>query len=151
MQRRRRIRLVRHQREHARHGLPGLEAILELHQQTLGGLFPDTRHLGQRRGVLCLDAAHQLIDLKARHQGQRQLRAHAIEADQLAEEVTFALADETIEQLGILAHHQMGVQGYRLSDRRQSIEGGHRHFQLIAQAVYIQNQVRRLLLSQGAA
>ena len=41
-----------------------------------------------------------------------------IQADQLTKEVTIALANETIEQLRIFAHHQMGVQRNRLADRR---------------------------------
>ncbi|MDT4883941.1 hypothetical protein FQZ97_1200390 [compost metagenome] len=53
--------------------------------------------------------------------------------------------------MGVLAHHQMGVQGHRLTYRRKAIKRGHGHFQLIAHAVDVENQVRRLLLSQVAA
>ncbi|MCY1241782.1 hypothetical protein D9M72_547030 [compost metagenome] len=58
---------------------------------------------------------------------------------------------EAVEQMSILTHHQVGVQGHRLAHLGQAIQGGHRHFELIAQAVDIDNQVRRLLFSQRAA
>ncbi|RMU41018.1 hypothetical protein ALP29_200847 [Pseudomonas syringae pv. avii] len=51
----------------------------------------------------------------------------------------------------VLANHQMGVQGHGLADMRQPVQRRHRHFQLIADAVDIQHQVRRLFFGNGAA
>src|SRR5450830_2190426 len=45
----------------------------------------------------------------------------------------------------------MGVQGQRLADRRQTVKRGHRHLQLVAEAIHIKDEVRRLFFSQGAA
>jgi hypothetical protein len=65
--------------------------------------------------------------------------------------LALAFLEEAIEQMGILAHHQMRMQDHRLADCRQTVQGGHRHFQLITEPVHIHNQMRRLLFRQGAA
>ncbi|MNC33972.1 hypothetical protein D3C75_823840 [compost metagenome] len=58
---------------------------------------------------------------------------------------------EAVEQMSILTHHQVGVQGHRLAHLGQAIQRGHWHFELVTQAIDINNQVRRLLFSQSAA
>jgi hypothetical protein len=104
-----------------------------------------------RRAELGRHRAYQFIHFQARHQRQGQLRPHTVEANQFAEEVAVTLANEAIEQLRIFAHHKVSMQGQWLANRRKAIQGGHGHFQLIPQPVDIQNQVRRLFFSQGAA
>ncbi|MNN22093.1 hypothetical protein D3C81_1354370 [compost metagenome] len=97
-----------------------------------------------------MHAAHQLIDFQPGHQRQSQLGPHAIEPDQLPEQFALALLGEAVEKMCILADDQMRVQGHRLAQRRQAVEGGHRDLQLVSDAVHIENQVRRLFFRQGA-
>jgi hypothetical protein len=51
----------------------------------------------------------------------------------------------------ILSDDQVRVQRHRLADVRQAVKRGHRDLDLIANAIYIKHQMRRLFLSQKAA
>ncbi len=132
------------QRHCTRQRVPGLEAITQLDQQSLGSLLANPRNPHQGTDILMLHGHHQLINFHARHQRQRQLRTHAIEPDQFAKQLSPALVSEGIEQLRILTHNHMGMQGYLLAKRRQLIKRAHRRIQLVTNPLHIQQNMWRL-------
>src|SRR5690606_4810075 len=138
------------QRRRAGQAFPGRELALELDQQACGSLLAYSRNPGQGTGILSLDRADELIHLEPGHECQGQLGPHAVEPDQLTEQLTITLVGKGIEQLRILAHNQMGMQGGFFAQRRQPVEGTHRRLHLVTHTTHIQQNLRWLLLQQYA-
>src|SRR5262249_53497863 len=55
---------------------------------------------------------------------------------------------ETVEQVRVFAHDEMGIQRDPLADCRQVVERAHRHVDLVAQALHVEHELRRILLDQ---
>ena len=130
--------------------LPVVQAIAHLHDQPLGGLLADARQPHQGSGIAVLHAADELIGGDPGEDGQRQPGADPADLDQRPKQAALVLAGEAEQQVGILADHQMGVQGHRLTHRRQGVEGGHGGFQFVAHTGHVQQQGGRLFGKQGA-
>ena len=60
------------------------------------------------------------------------------------------LGGEAVQQMRILAHQQMGVQRDLRAGRGQLVEGAHRHVDLVADALHVDQHLRRMLLENGA-
>ena len=93
----------------------------------------------------------RLRQLRRRQPGQdrqRGARADAGDAHQLAEGRALGLGGEAVQQLRVLAHDEMRQQRQRLADRGQAVEGAHRHVELVADAVHVQQHLRRRLRRQ---
>src|SRR5699024_545705 len=56
-----------------------------------------------------------------------------------------------IQQQGVIAHHQVRVQGDLVPVRVERINGGHRGFYFIAHSSHVQQQLRRLFGQQAPA
>ena len=78
------------------------------------------------------------------------LRSHSRHFEQTAEQAPLAVGAEAEQNVRILAHHQVREQRHGLTGGRQPVECRHRRFQLVADAVDIQHQRRRLLHRQPA-
>jgi len=78
------------------------------------------------------------------------VRPHAADLDQLAERLALGPGGKAVEQLGILAHHEVGQQRDRLAERGQVVEGAHRHADLVAHAVAVDQHVGRVLEAEGS-
>src|SRR5581483_6365438 len=128
---------------------PGLVAHLQ--HQALGGLLADAGDLHQAAALAGADHAPVILDADAGQHRQRHLGADAGNPDQIAEQALLRQGGEAEQQLRVLAHHQVGVQHHGLAHRRQAEEGRHRRFDLVADAMYVEQQQRRLLVQQGAA
>jgi hypothetical protein len=128
----------------------GAELALELEQQALGGLLADAGHLDQPPGLLRGDGLRQLAHAHAREHRERGARAHAADLDQLAERLALRRGGKAIEQLGVLAHHEVGQQRDRLAEGGQVVEGAHGHADFIAHAMAIDQHVGRVLEAERA-
>jgi hypothetical protein len=86
----------------------------------------------------------------ARQHRQRGARADAGDPDQLAERAALGLGEEAVEQLRVLAHHQVREQRDPLAERRQVVERAHRDVDLVAHALHVEQHLRRRLREQHA-
>ncbi len=126
------------------------ELALEFQQQALGGFFADARYLGQPAGFLHGHGVRQVGDRQAGENRQGGARTDSGNLQQLAKGKTFGLGAETKKDVGIFADGQMGQQAGLLSGRRQVVEGAHRHIDFVADAVHVEQDLRRVFLGQRA-
>ena len=128
-----------------------VEPITHFDDQSFGGFLANARHFHQRGGVLIVNALRQPVCLDAGENGQGHFRADAVDLDQRPKQLALIAISKAIQQLGVLTHHEMGVQGERLTGLRQAVKNGHGGFHFIAHPVHIQQQHWRAFLEQGSA
>src|SRR5580698_10497507 len=116
--------------------------VTHFDDQTLGGLAPDPGNAGQHRHILRYHAAGEALDTHAGEHTQRNLRADAGYLEQVAEQPPLLLGGKAIEDMGILAHHQVRDQADDLTDGGQVQERRHGRFELIAHSAHIQRDRR---------
>ena len=92
--------------------------------------------------VLRQYAAREALDTHARQHPERDLRPDTGHLEQVAEQSALLLSGEAVEDVGILAHHQVGDQMHGLTDGRQIQERGHGRFELISDAAHIHGHRR---------
>src|SRR5690606_13826974 len=68
--------------------------------------------------------------------------------DQQTEQAALGLGAEAEQQLRVLAHHHARKQRHPFAVRRQVVEGAHRHLDLVADALAVDQYLRRILLQQ---
>ena len=105
---------------------------------------------GECRHLLSQHAAREALDTHAREHAERNLRADTGDLEQVAEQAPLLLGRETVEDMRILAHHQVRDQVHGLAHRGQIQEGGHGCFELIAHTADIQRH-RRGRLGRNAS
>src|SRR6185437_6434705 len=126
-------------------GARRLETVAHLDEQALRGLAADPRHLDERGHILALHAERERLDTQSREQRQGDLGADARYLDQAAKETPLVLGAERVEDMRILAYHQMGEQPHLFANRRQMEESRHGRLELIAEASGLHQQLRRSL------
>ena len=129
----------------------GAELALQFEQQPLGGLLADARHLDQARAVLPAHGRAEFGHAQARQDGQRRARSDAADLHQFAEGRALGGGEKAVQQLRVLAHHEMREQRHRHAQGGQVVEGAHRHVDLVADAVHVEHHRGRRLVDQRAA
>ena len=95
-------------------------------------------------------ALRQVTDRQTGEHRQRHARADPGDLDQLAEGVAFGFAGETVKELTVLAHDEMRQQRHLLAVARQVVEGAHRHVDFVADAMYVDEHLGRVLFEQDS-
>jgi hypothetical protein len=89
-------RIGRHRRGRRRHRRVAFrlarQLVAHLDHQTLGGLAPDARNLGETRQVFVQHAAGEFLLGQPREHRQRHARTDAIHLEQAAEQASLRLA-----------------------------------------------------------
>src|SRR3990167_2487702 len=128
----------------------GAELALEFEQQAFGGLLADAGHLDDASAVLRADGLGQIGHAHARQHRQRRARPHAADLDELAKGLAFGRAAKAVQDLRVLAHHEVRQQRHFFARARQVVESAHGHVHLVAHAVAVDQDLRRILFQQGA-
>src|SRR5258706_207158 len=126
------------------------ELALELQQQPFGGFLADAGDLGEARAVLQRHRLRELPHGKPRQYRQRGARAHARDADEPAEGAALLERGKAIQDVGVLAHEQVRVQGYGIAGRGQAEKSAHRHVYFVAHAAGLHQHLGRILGQQLA-
>ena len=106
--------------------------------------------LRQPAGVLHRHRLRELGDRQAREHRERGARADAGDLQQLPERAPLVVGAEAEEQVRVLAHDEVREQRHALAGRRQVVERAHRHVDLVGDALHVEQELRRILLEQGA-
>ena len=126
------------------------ELALELEQQALGGLLADAGHLDEAAGLLQADGLRELVDAQPRQDRQSGAWADTGNLHELAKRRTLIVGQEAEQHLRVFADDEMSQQGDPLAERRQVVEAAHRNVDLIADAVHVDEQLRRRFFREGA-
>ena len=121
------------------------EAVLHLHHQALGGLASDAGHLGQRSNVLVLNAHRKGLDIDSRQQRQRDFRTDPRYFDQAPKQSALIVRAEAVQDMRILANHEMSQKQDFLAHGRQQEERGHRRLDLVTDSTDLHQELRRCL------
>ena len=87
-------------------GLAG-HLLAQLDDDALGGALADAGHGLEARGVAGGDRVQELARRAAGEHGERDLRAHALHADQHQEQLALRLGREAVEVHAVVAQHQV--------------------------------------------
>ena len=96
---------------------------------------------------------HQLrerVDAHARQHRQRDLRADAADLLHVAEQPALGQREEAVQRHAVLLLRVVRVQRYLAADVGQVVESAHRRLELVADAVHVDDQPRRLLVDERA-
>ncbi len=66
------------------------------------------------------------------------------------ERATLALAAEAEQQVRVLADDEMSEQHDARAGQRQVVEGAHRHVDLVADALHVEQDLRRVFLDEDS-
>src|SRR5690348_5097802 len=130
-----RLRLQRHR----------IHAITQFDHDPLCGFLADARDARQRGDVRVVHQPREFVGADTRQNRQRNARTDAGDFLQIAEQRTLLFAQETEQGGGVFPDRVMGQQRHFASGFRQVVQGGHRHFQLVADAGDVQHDPGRLL------
>ncbi|CAM2144516.1 hypothetical protein PT2222_160069 [Paraburkholderia tropica] len=128
----------------------GAELALEFEQQTFGRFLADAGHAREARGVLHGDRLREVVDAHAREHRERHARADAADLEQFAKRGAFFDRAEAVEQMRVFAHDHLREQHDFFAIAGQVVERAHRHVDFVADAVAVDEQVRRVLFQQYA-
>src|SRR3990170_883839 len=126
-------------------------AVAHLDQQALSGLAADARNPGEGVDVLCFDAQQEGVDVNSGQQCKADLRADARDTQQVPKQPPLVLGRETVQQVRVLADHEMRVQLDLAAQLGQAVERRHRRLQLVTDAAHVDQERRWLLADQLAA
>jgi hypothetical protein len=101
-------------------------------------------------GIAGLQQAREFVDASAGEHRQRDLRANPGHFLHVPEQPALALAQEAVQRDAVLLLRVMGEQRDLAADLGQVVEGAHRRFQLVAHAIDVDHQPRRLLVREDA-
>jgi hypothetical protein len=79
---------------------------------------------------------------------QRDLRADAADLLHVAEQAALALAQEAVQRHAVFLLRVVGEQEHLAAHVGQVVEGAHRRFQFVADAMHVDHQPRRLLVAR---
>src|SRR6185312_5144252 len=122
-----------------------VHAIAKLDEHALGGLLTDARNARQRGDVALLDQPRELLGADARQHRERDLRADAADFLQRAEQRALGLAHESVQHRRVFLDRVVREERDILAGLRQVVERRHRRLELVADAVDVDEQRRRLL------
>ena len=117
----------------------GAKLAFELEQQTLSGFFANPGYLDQPPGFLQGDRLRQLGHAEPGEHGQGRARPHARDFDELAKSFALWCSGETIQNLGVFAHHKMGQQAELMANFWQVVKSAHGHLHLVAHAMILRH------------
>src|SRR5690606_22841745 len=123
-----------------------LRAVAQIDHDTLAGLLADARDAGQRAHGASLDRARELFDAGTRQDRQRDLRADAGHPLHVAEQAPLGFTGKAVQRHRVLLLRVVREQRDFLAQHRQLVEGAHRRFEFIADAIDVQHQPRRRLV-----
>src|SRR5215211_117920 len=115
------------------------DLLAQLEHDALRGLLADPGDRLEARGVLERDRAAQLRRRRPGDDRERDLRAHAVDAEQVHEQVTFLRRAEAVELERVLPNVQVRLYGQLVAVAPQ-----HRRRRLdeVADAVHVENEPR---------
>ncbi len=138
--------------QHRAHHRPQIVADLafEFQQQAFSRLLADAGHLHQPTHLLRRHGARQVLHAHARQNGQRRARPHTGDLDQLPKRLPLRSGGKTIQNLRVLAHHEVRQQRHFFAAGGQVVERAHGHIHLVAHAVAVEQDLRGGFFQQRA-
>lgn len=124
--------------------------VAQFQQQALRGFLADAWNARQQGGILRRHGMRQIVHRQSGKDAERRFGTDAADLDQLTEGLALALAEKAVQQLRVLAHHELGQQGHLGPGLGQVVEGAHRHLDFVADPVDVHQQLRRIFFQQDS-
>ena len=126
--------------------------VFQLEHDSLGCFLSQPADFRKRSDVIVYDRSFEIVHTHSTQNGQGQLRPNPADViHQEPKQIAFRCAQESIQNVGVLAHVQMGEHFDRLTDRWKLVVARKGNENFVANAVYLDCCLRWQSMCEPAA
>ena len=127
------------------------DPVLQFEDHSLRRFFPNAADLRKRRDIVVDHGSFEIVNAHSAQHRQCQFRPDAADViDEQPKEIALRCRHESIENLSILAHVQMGENFNRLTNCRKFVIARERNENLVADPADVDRRLRRQRMRESA-